>query len=155
MWLFVLLVIVPIIEIALFVKIGGLIGLGPTIAIVILTALLGSWLLKREGLAALARLEAAVLRGDDPSPVLIDGILILAAGLLLLTPGFFTDTIGFLLLLPPTRAAFIRWAGRQIVRRVVILRRGRGGHGAEARRAPRSSRTTIIDGVDYTVIEED
>ena len=152
MWLFVLLVIIPIIEIALFVQIGGVIGLGPTIAIVILTALLGSWLLKREGLAALARLEAALMRGEDPSPVLIDGILILAAGLLLITPGFLTDTIGFLLLVPPTRAAFIRWAGRQIARRVVILRGGQRRPGAEP---PRHSRTTIIDGVEYTVVEED
>lgn len=146
MWLFVLLVVVPIIEIVLFIKIGGLIGLLPTIAIVILTALLGSWLLRREGLAALARLEAALARGQDPSPALIDGVLILAAGLLLLTPGFFTDTLGFLLLLPPTRAAFIRWAGRQIATRVVVIRP------RTRRQSPR--KPVIIDGVEYTVEED-
>ncbi|MEM8791624.1 MAG: FxsA family protein [Pseudomonadota bacterium] len=108
MWLFLALVLVPIIEIALFIEVGGWIGLWPTIGIVILTALLGTMLLRQQGLAALADLQGRLSEGRDPRNALAHGALILVSGIVLLTPGFFTDALGFLLLIPPVRSALIR-----------------------------------------------
>jgi UPF0716 protein FxsA len=112
MWLLLAFIAVPLIEIALFIQVGGAIGLWPTLAIVILTALIGTALLRRQGLQELDRLRASLRGAGDPSEPLIHGALILFAGALLLTPGFFTDAVGFALLLPPVRArivAQIRW----------------------------------------------
>lgn len=107
MWLFVLFLAIPLIEIALFIQVGGLIGLWPTLLGVILTAVAGSLLVRAQGLDALARLRQALERGQDPGAPLAHGALILAAGMLLITPGFFTDALGFLLLVPAFRAAVI------------------------------------------------
>lgn len=115
MWLFIALIVVPLIEIALFIEVGGLIGLWPTIAIVILTALIGAALLRRQGLAVLTDLERRVRAAEDPRGPILHGLLILVSGIVLLTPGFFTDTIGFLLLVPPVRDWLIRTIGRRIV----------------------------------------
>ena len=103
MRLFLLLVAIPIIEIALFIEVGGWLGTWPTIGIVILTALIGSILLRRQGLKALGDVQGRLRSGDDPGQLLADGAMILVAGVLLLTPGFFTDAIGFLLLVPGIR----------------------------------------------------
>ena len=108
MWLFALLVAVPIIEIALFIEVGGLIGTWPTVGIIILTALIGSWMLRRQGLQALHDVQSRLGAGDDPGQFLAEGAMILFSGALLLTPGFFTDAIGFLLLIPAVRAAVWR-----------------------------------------------
>lgn len=108
MWLFILLILVPIIEIALFIQIGGAIGLWPSLAIVVITALIGSTLLRRQGLAALANVQGSVAGGQNPMDHLAHGAFIIVAGIVLLTPGFFTDAIGFLLLVPPVRAALIK-----------------------------------------------
>lgn len=121
MWLFLILVLVPIIEIALFIEIGGWIGLWPTLAVVVATALAGTLLLRAQGFAALADLQSRLDTGRDPTGALAHGALILVAGVVLLTPGFFTDAVGFLLLVPPVRAAVLRAAGRRI--RVVQARR--------------------------------
>ena len=109
MWLFLVLVIVPMIEIGLFIQLGGFIGLWPTLAIVVATAVLGSFLLRTQGLSTLEELRRTAETGQNPAGPLAHGALILAAGLLLLTPGFFTDSIGFLLMVPPVRALLIRW----------------------------------------------
>lgn len=109
MWLFLVLVVVPIIEIGLFVQLGGFIGLWPTLAIVVATALLGSFLLRQQGLSTLEELRRAAETGQNPAGPMAHGALILAAGLLLLTPGFFTDGIGFLLMVPLVRTLVIRW----------------------------------------------
>ena len=103
MWLFVILVAVPIIEIALFLEIGALIGTWPTIGIIILTALIGSMLLRQQGLSVLRNAQQRLATEGDPGALLADGLMILIAGVLLLTPGFFTDTIGFALLVPAVR----------------------------------------------------
>ena len=94
---------VPILEIAVFIKVGGLIGLWPTLAIVILTAMAGTWALRAQGLATLARARTQIDRGELPTRELFDGACLLIAGALLLTPGFVTDFLGFLLFLPPVR----------------------------------------------------
>ena len=106
--LFLAFLLVPLIEIALFIEIGGAIGLWPTLAIVVLTALLGTWLVREQGLMTLARLQRAFAELDDPTEPLAHGAMILIAGALLLTPGFFTDALGFALLIPSVRQAVFR-----------------------------------------------
>lgn len=101
--LFLLFLIVPMLDLALLVSVGSRIGLGPTLAIVVLTAAVGSWLARREGAAAWKRVQAKLSTGGVPGPELVDGLVILVAGTLLLTPGFLTDAAGLLGLFPPTR----------------------------------------------------
>ena len=103
MWLLIAFIAVPLIEIALFIQVGGVIGLWPTLALVVLTALLGTWLLRLQGTVALAELRRSFSEVEDPSEPLAHGAMILFAGALLLTPGFFTDAVGFALLSPPVR----------------------------------------------------
>ena len=104
MWLFALFIAIPLIEIALFIQVGGLIGLWPTLAIVVFTAFLGTWMIRAQGVMALDRLRASLNELRDPTEPLAHGAMILIAGALLLTPGFFTDAIGFALLIPPVRS---------------------------------------------------
>jgi len=108
MWLFLIFVAVPIIEIGLFIQVGGFLGLWPTLAIVILTALVGTTLMRAQGMAALKKLQTNIESGGNPADPIANGAFILIAGLLLLTPGFFTDTLGLLLLIPPVRQVLIR-----------------------------------------------
>lgn len=105
MWLLIAFIAVPIIEIALFVQIGGFLGLFPTLAIVILTAIAGTYLVRAQGLSVLSQLQSHFREMNDPSEPLAHGAMILFSGALLLTPGFFTDFIGFLLLVPNVRTA--------------------------------------------------
>lgn len=121
MWLFVPFVLVPIIEIALFIQVGGFIGLWPTLAIVVLTALAGTWLMRAQGMAVLAELQGKLQDGGNPTGPIAHGAMILFAGALLLTPGFFTDAVGFSLLLPPVRAALIRYGAARLASRVTIV----------------------------------
>ena len=109
-FLFLIFIAVPIIEIALFIEAGRTIGLVATIAITIGTAIAGSFLMRVQGFAALNRFTQAIGKGEMPVTPVIDGIGILAAGLLLLTPGLFTDAIGLLLFVPPIR----RWLGKWV-----------------------------------------
>lgn len=114
--LFLLFLIVPLVEIALFIQIGGLIGLWPTLAIVVLTAILGTYLVRNQGLQALADVQRSFERLDNPSQPLAHGAMILFSGALLLTPGFFTDAVGFALLVPAVR----RWVYRYAASRVKV-----------------------------------
>lgn len=114
MWLFLAFVGVPLIEIALFIQVGGAIGLWPTLAVVVLTAILGTWLVRDQGRAALQDLRQAFDRLDDPGTQLAHGAMILIAGALLLTPGFFTDAVGFALLAPPVRRGLLRYLATRI-----------------------------------------
>lgn len=109
MYLFLAFLLVPIIEIALFIQVGGLIGLWPTLMIVVLTAVLGTWLVRTQGLMAMGQLRSSFEQLQDPAEPLAHGAMILFAGALLLTPGFFTDAFGFALLMPPVRMAAYRY----------------------------------------------
>lgn len=109
MWLLALFIAVPLIEIALFINVGGLIGLWPTLLIVILTAMLGSWLVKSQGAAEMNRLRRSFSELNDPTEPLAHGAMILFSGALLLTPGFFTDAFGFALLVPGFRSMVFKW----------------------------------------------
>ena len=104
-----LFILVPIIEIALFIQVGGLIGLWPTLGIVVVTAILGTWLVKSQGMRVLADLQGKFNQLQDPTEPLAHGAMILFSGALLLTPGFFTDACGFLLLVPGVRTAAFKW----------------------------------------------
>jgi len=99
---------VPLVEIWLLIEAGGVIGALPTVALVVLTAVVGAWLLRLQGLATLRRLQQSLEQGVLPETVLVEGVLLLLAGALLLTPGFVTDVIGFALLWPPSRQALAR-----------------------------------------------
>lgn len=103
--LFVLLIVMPLAEIAAFIQIGDLIGLWPTLLAVVATAIIGGFLLRQQGLRTLQKARAELAQNRMPMRSLFDGMCLFAAGLVLLTPGFITDTIGFLLLLPLVRKA--------------------------------------------------
>ncbi|MFK7878854.1 FxsA family protein [Roseobacter sp.] len=105
MWLFIAFLAVPLIEIALFIQIGGAIGLGWTLLTVVFTAVLGTWLVRNQGLMAMNQLKSSFSDLRDPTEPLVHGAMILFSGALLLTPGFFTDAVGFLLLVPGFRTA--------------------------------------------------
>ena len=120
MWLFVVFIVVPIVEIALFIKIGALVGLWPTIIIVILTAIIGTRLVKSQGLNAIKNVQNSIIVGQNITNSLINGALILTAGVLLLTPGFFTDAIGITLLIPQTRALWVKYGSSYVMNRVVF-----------------------------------
>lgn len=108
-----LFLLVPVLEIYLLIQIGGVIGALPTIGLVVLTAVLGAALLRQQGLTTLMRLQSNLDRGDLPAFELLEGAVLLVGGALLLTPGFFTDAIGFAALLPMTRRPLIQWLMRR------------------------------------------
>ena len=93
----------PLIEIAILIEIGKVFGAAYTIALVIGTAALGAALFRQQGLSTLAKVQLSLQQGDLPATELIEGLMLLIAGALLLTPGFFTDVFGFLVLIPPLR----------------------------------------------------
>ena len=98
-----LLLFIPILEIVVFILVGGQIGVIATLAMILFTAILGSILLRIQGFSIVNRIREQTERGELPGRELGNGAMILAAGILLLTPGFVTDTLGFLLFVPPVR----------------------------------------------------
>ena len=123
----ILFLVVPLVEIYLLIQVGQVIGAGWTIFLVVLTAVIGVALLRIQGLSTLHRAQRKMQQNELPAMEILEGMGLLVAGALLLTPGFFTDTIGFLLLIPPTR----RWlvggiAERMIVRTHVDMGPGHG-----------------------------
>ena len=125
--LFLLFVAVPLLDLVLLVRVGGALGFWPTVAVVVATAALGSWLARREGVAAWRRVQSKMATGGIPGPELIDGLVILLSGALLLTPGFLTDVAGLLGLFPPTRA-LVRRALKGRFERAVVTGRARVVH---------------------------
>lgn len=103
------LLIVPIMEIAVFIAVGGQIGLWPTLGMIFVTAFLGTMLLRHQGFQLLSEMRAKTDAGEVPGKALVHGVVLLVAGILLLTPGFVTDTCGFLLFLPPLRDTIWRF----------------------------------------------
>jgi UPF0716 protein FxsA len=148
MWplLFVALLAVPLAELWVILESAEQIGLGSTLGLLLVISIAGASLLRRQGMAAWNRLQTTVERGEVPSRELVDGALILLGGALLLTPGFLTDAIGLVLLIPPTRSVvkgltrrlLARWVGRRFE---VSVSRGRAypGEVTNARRRGESS----------------
>ena len=108
-----ILLITPIIELALLIRVGRLIGFWPTLAIVAVTAILGSYMLRKQGLSVWRRFNTRLADGSLPGTELVDGVIILLAGALLITPGVLSDIVGIVGLLPP---------GRAFIRRIVMSR---------------------------------
>ena len=106
--------IIPIIEIYLLIEIGSIFGALTAISLVILTGFLGAFMARMQGLQTLFRIQESLREGKMPSGELLDALLIVIAGVVLLTPGFLTDSAGFLLLIPTTRNSIISWLQRQI-----------------------------------------
>ena len=149
MRLFLLFLLVPLIEIALFIQIGGIIGLGWTLAIVILTAILGTLLVRSQGLAVMNQLRGSFEELKDPTEPLAHGAMVLFSGALLLTPGFFTDALGFSLLVPGIRSAVFKWARSRV--KVTTFSVGAGPQ----QNCPNDTHTTQGDVIDGEFTEVD
>ena len=115
-----LFIAVPIAELAVIIQVGQAIGIWWTIAILIADSLLGSWLMRHQGRAAWRRFNEAVQGGRVPAREVVDGALVIFGGALLLTPGFITDILGLILLVPPTRALVRLIAARRLAHRMVV-----------------------------------
>ncbi|WP_336366983.1 FxsA family protein [Marinobacter sp. C2H3] len=149
-----LFILLPIAEMAVLIKVGGIIGVFNTIGLVLLTAMIGGWLLRQQGLATLTRARARLNSGELPAQEVAEGLVLAAGGALLLTPGFITDTFGLLCLLPGSR----QWLVRQAMKRLVISGQGAsmqfgsgagpfaGGQGPFGPRGPFDQRGDVIDG---------
>jgi UPF0716 protein FxsA len=136
--------VVPLVEIYLLIKIGGIVGAPWTIFLVVFTAVLGAFLVRSQGFSTLRRIQANLAAGELPAMELLEGVLLLVAGALLLTPGFFTDAVGFACLTPPLRRGLIHYAlGRGLIRT---------SGGADAHRQPNDGQT--LDG-DYRRVDKD
>ncbi len=131
--LFVAFVVVPLVEIYVVIQVGQTIGPWWTIGLLVLDSMIGAWLVKREGRRAWQALRSALDSYRPPAKELADGALILIGGTLLLTPGFATDVVGFLLVLPFTRPVFRRALSAYVGSRLTVAAAGRAG---QARRGP-------------------
>jgi len=119
--LFLLFAIVPVIEVWLIIKVGRVIGPLPTVAILLAISLAGAWLARSQGFRLIAAIRDELAAGRLPAAHILDGAFVLAGGILLLTPGFFTDLVGLALLFPPSRRFLKLWLGIWLENR---LRRG-------------------------------
>lgn len=115
-FLFLMFLVTPIVEVAVFIKVGGLIGLPATIAIIVANAILGATLLRVQGLSALAQAQQSLARGEPPVGAALDAVGLLVAGALMITPGLVTDAAAFLLLVPPLRRALVGALLRRLAR---------------------------------------
>jgi len=127
-----LFIAVPILELYVIIEVGGLIGVLPTLALLLAMSLLGATLLRHQGRGAWQRFNLAIAERRFPGREVADGLMITIGGVLLLTPGFITDAVGLLLLLPPTRAIARRLLRSYVSHRMVVV-------GADGMRGARSS----------------
>ena len=125
--LLIVFVFVPVMELYILIEAGRIMGLAPTIGLIMMTGVAGAWLARSQGVEILRRIQAETSRGQMPAATLIDGALILVGGLLLLTPGFFTDALGFSFLVPLTRELWRKglsaWLQNQIKQGSVTIHR--------------------------------
>ena len=112
---FILFLAVPLFEIYLLIQVGDIIGAGWTVLLVVLTAVIGIWLLRLQGFSTLMRAQKRMQENELPAREMLEGVALVIAGALLLTPGFFTDAVGFLLLFPPTRIALVSLVASRMV----------------------------------------
>ena len=152
MWLLLAFIAVPIIEIALFIQVGGAIGTWPTLGIVVLTAFVGTALMRAQGAGALRDVQASFNDLRDPTEPLAHGAMILVAGVLLLTPGFFTDAMGLSLLVPQVRKAVFNYVRARV--QVHSVHYGRQGPDPRGPYRPHPARDDIIDG-EYHEVENE
>nr|WP_241751195.1 FxsA family protein [Vibrio vulnificus] len=122
--LLLLFICVPIVEIALFIQVGGFIGLWPTIGLVLITAFVGASLVRSQGLQTLMSVQQRLQQGELPAQQIVEGVMLAVSGVLLLTPGFMTDAMGMIVLIPAPRAAIARY----LMSKVVVNGAGGGFH---------------------------
>jgi UPF0716 protein FxsA len=144
--LVVLFIAVPIVELAVIIQVGQEIGVLPTIAILIADSLLGSLLMRSQGRAVWRRFNETLAAGRPPAREVLDGVLVIFGGALLLTPGFVTDLLGILLLLPPARAIARGVLVKRFAHRLVVSAAGSFGGGGVPRGRARSERTYDVEG---------
>lgn len=118
--------VVPVLELVLFVNVAGSLGVGPTLLLMLAVSVGGAWLVRHEGTTAWRRVQERLAAGEVPTTQLVNGVLVLFAGALLLTPGFLTDVFGLSLLFPPTRALYRRALVRRYRHRTVLIGPGFG-----------------------------
>lgn len=143
-----LLLAIPLLEIAVFVFVGEHIGVLPTLALVLATAIAGSILLRVQGFSVLTKIRRTVEQGQVPGRELVHGVMILLAGILLLTPGFVTDTLGFLLFIPPVRDAVWRFLRHHLI---VV---GGAGQPQRSNSKARQNRVIDLDTGDYSPTDD-
>jgi UPF0716 protein FxsA len=151
LFLILLFIVVPIVELYVIIQVGGAIGVLPTIALLIADSVLGAMLMRHQGRSAWRRFNAALSEGRIPHREVIDGALVIFGGALLLTPGFVTDILGIVLLLPPTRALVRGVIARRLLPRLVVSRVGGYGPapphgGGPPRRRPRGGGGSDVEG---------
>jgi UPF0716 protein FxsA len=146
----VIFLVVPVVEIYLLIQVGQVIGALWTVFLVVFTAVVGVWLLKIQGMSTLMRAQEKMQSGQMPAQEMLEGMGLLLAGAFLLTPGFFTDTVGFLLLLPPARA----WLVSKLVAH--MMRSGQfvgqasvHGYEFESKIQQKGTDSNVIEGVNY------
>lgn len=143
--IFLTILLVPLVEVALFIVVGGIIGLWPTLALAVITAFLGTHLIRRQGLSIIARAQSELASNRLPVVELFDGLCLFVAGALLITPGFATDTLGGLLLVPPLR----HWLRSTLARHVPL------SHGPTNASNTRYPGDSVIDGDYEDLTDED
>ncbi|HZD60176.1 MAG TPA: FxsA family protein [Anaerolineae bacterium] len=116
LWILLIFILVPLIEVAIFIGAGHTIGVLQTIVLILISGIIGAFLVRTQGAQVIYNIKRSVEQGLLPSNELIDGLFVLIGGALLLTPGFFTDLIGLVMLLPPTRRV-LREFGKEYLRR--------------------------------------
>jgi UPF0716 protein FxsA len=157
MWLLLAFIAVPLIEIGLFIKVGGWLTLWPTLGIVLATGIIGTYLVRQQGLKVLSELRNSMSQMRDPLSPLAHGAMILFAGALLLTPGFFTDAVGLALMIPNLRVAAFKFL-RKRVNVTTTFSMGGAANGPADRRDPRADQSPsaqpgdVIDG-EFTEVD--
>jgi UPF0716 protein FxsA len=145
-----LFIIVPIVELYVIIQVGQAIGVWPTLALLLADAVLGSLLLRHQGRGAWRRFNQALAERRFPGREVVDGLMIVVGGTLLLTPGFVTDIVGLILLIPPTRAIIRRLFRGYLGRRFVVL-----GLGDQAMRTGRAARSYDYEGTAEEIDSDD
>ncbi len=148
--LFIIFIVVPLVEMLLLFEVSDYIGGLATVGLVVLTAVIGVQILKRQGFSTLLRANQRLQSGELPAQEIVEGMLLAAAGALLLTPGFITDTLGFIFLTGPLRRPLARW----IISRGIVQAFGRRGGGSFYFHAESGSRRSNVMEGEYTEVAD-
>ena len=152
--LFLLFLSIPLLEIYLLLKVGSSIGVLPTVVLVVLTAVIGVWLLRLQGFATFIKAQKSLAQGQVPAMEMLEGLMLFIAGALLLTPGFFTDTIGFLFLIPFSRI----WIAKSILKNGVSGAAGQfrtGSYHSEQKHRGETYESSSTDAIEGEFIAHD